>query len=225
MSRILLLNKPYDVLCQFTDSDGRHTLAAFIREKGLYPAGRLDRDSEGLVLLTDDGKLQHCIAHPEHKMEKSYWVQVEGELDETALEQLRRGVELKDGTTLPAVVARIDAPSIWPRHPPIRYRASIPTCWLHLTIREGRNRQVRRMTAAVGYPTLRLVRCAIGPWQLEGLEPGQWRELPAEDIRRLQQRCRALRPQPRKEHRGRRPSPARNRAQRTNGKKGGYRKR
>jgi 23S rRNA pseudouridine2457 synthase len=196
-----------------------------IQEKGFYPAGRLDRDSEGLVLLTDDGKLQHCIAHPGHKMEKSYWVQVEGEPDETALEQLRLGVELKDGLTLPAAVSRIDEPSLWPRNPPIRYRASIPTRWLRLTIREGRNRQVRRMTAAVGYPTLRLVRCAIGPWQLEGLAPGQWRELPAEDIRRLQQRCRAFIPQQRKGHKGRRPSPPRGRAQQATGKKRGDRKR
>jgi len=194
MSRILLLNKPYDVLCQFTDSEGRATLAGFVEEKGLYPAGRLDRDSEGLVLLTDDGTLQHCIAHPRHKMEKTYWVQVEGEVQEPALEALRRGVELKDGLTLPAQVTRIDEPALWPRDPPVRYRATIPTSWLSLTISEGRNRQVRRMTAAVGLPTLRLIRCAIGPWRLDGLIPGQWRELPAEEVRSLQQRCRALKP-------------------------------
>jgi len=194
MSRILLLNKPYDVLCQFTDAEGRATLAGFVEEKGLYPAGRLDRDSEGLVLLTDDGTLQHCIAHPRHKMEKTYWVQVEGEVQEPALEALRRGVELKDGLTLPAQVTRIDEPALWPRDPPVRYRATIPTSWLSLTISEGRNRQVRRMTAAVGLPTLRLIRCAIGPWRLDGLIPGQWRELPAEEVRSLQQRCRALKP-------------------------------
>lgn len=189
MSRILLLNKPYDVLCQFTDSEGRQTLADFISEKGLYPAGRLDRDSEGMVLLTDDGSLQHCIAHPKHKMPKTYWVQVEGEPDEAAIEQLRKGVELKDGITQPASVKRMAEPAIWPRNPPIRYRATIPTSWLSLTISEGRNRQVRRMTAAVGYPTLRLIRWAIGPWQLEGLQPGQWRELPDVEIKALIQRC------------------------------------
>jgi len=192
MSRILILNKPYDVLCQFTDSEGRATLANFITEKGFYPAGRLDRDSEGLVLLTDDGKLQHCIAHPRHKMEKTYWVQVEGEVDETALEALRRGIVLKDGPTRPARVECIDEPAIWPRTPPIRYRAQIPTSWLALTISEGRNRQVRRMTAAVGFPTLRLIRCAIGPWPLDGMLPGEWRELPIEEVRTLEQRCLCL---------------------------------
>lgn len=189
MSRILLLNKPFDVLCQFTDSEGRHTLAEYVEEKGLYPAGRLDRDSEGMVLLTDDGALQHCIAHPSHKMPKTYWVQVEGEPDEAALQQLRNGVELKDGLTHPATVKRLAEPRIWPRNPPIRYRASIPTSWLALTISEGRNRQVRRMTAAVGFPTLRLVRWAIDSWQLGELQPGQWRELPIDEVEALQRRC------------------------------------
>lgn len=189
MSRILLLNKPYDVLCQFTDSEGRHTLAELISEKGLYPAGRLDRDSEGMVLLTDDGALQHCIAHPKHKMPKTYWVQVEGEPDDAALQRLRNGVELKDGITLPAAVERLEEPAIWRREPPVRYRANIPTSWLSLTISEGRNRQVRRMTAAVGFPTLRLIRWAIGPWQLGELQPGQWRELPGAEVKALAERC------------------------------------
>ncbi|HEX9803643.1 MAG TPA: pseudouridine synthase [Gammaproteobacteria bacterium] len=189
MSRILLLNKPFDVLCQFTDAEGRHTLAEFVHEKGLYPAGRLDRDSEGMVLLTDDGSLQHCIAHPKHKLPKTYWVQVEGEPDDEALQRLRRGVELKDGLTRPATVERLEEPPIWDRDPPIRYRANIPTSWLTLTICEGRNRQVRRMTAAVGYPTLRLVRWAIGPWQLQGLQPGQWCELPGDEVNAFLQRC------------------------------------
>ncbi len=192
MSRILLLNKPYDVLCQFTDSQDRHTLAEFIGDKGFYPAGRLDRDSEGMVLLTDDGALQHCIAHPKHKMPKTYWVQVEGEPDESALQQLRDGVVLKDGVTLPASVKRLAEPEIWPRIPPIRYRASIPTSWLMLTISEGRNRQVRRMTAAVGFPTLRLIRCAIGPWQLDELQPGQWREVLSDEVNALVDSCRRL---------------------------------
>ncbi len=192
MSRILLLNKPYDVLCQFTDAQGRRTLAEFIEEKGLYPAGRLDRDSEGMVLLTDDGALQHCIAHPKHKMPKTYWVQVEGEPDDAALQQLREGVGLKDGITLPAGVEKLLEPDIWPRDPPIRYRASIPTRWLALTISEGRNRQVRRMTAAVGFPTLRLIRWAIGPWELKTLQPGQWREVATTEVETLAQQCRQL---------------------------------
>jgi 23S rRNA pseudouridine2457 synthase len=200
MSRILLLNKPYDVLCQFTDTEGRPTLADFVAEKGFYPAGRLDRDSEGLVLLTDNGKWQHCIAHPRHKMDKTYWVQVEGVIDDTALTALRRGVELKDGLTRPAQAERIDEPPLWPRNPPIRYRAHIPTSWLSLTISEGRNRQVRRMTAAVGFPTLRLVRSTIGPWRLEGLSPGQWRELPAEELAPMLQHCHEHQPRLKKPH-------------------------
>lgn len=192
MSRILLLNKPYDVLCQFTDSEGRKTLASYIKEKQLYPAGRLDRDSEGLVLLTDNGALQHCIAHPQHKLEKTYWVQVEGIADETALTALRKGVELKDGLTRPAQAEWIDEPAIWPRTPPIRYRAAIPTSWLSLTISEGRNRQVRRMTAAVGFPTLRLIRCAIGKWRLDGLQPGEWREITNSEVEAFRRECAKL---------------------------------
>lgn len=176
MGRLFLLNKPYNVLCQFTDREGRATLADYFPLPGVYAAGRLDRDSEGLLLLTDDGKLQHQIADPRHKLPKRYWVQVEGEPDAAALEALARGVVLKDGPTRPAGVRRIEPPDIWERHPPVRYRAAIPTSWIELTISEGRNRQVRRMTAAVGFPTLRLVRHAVGPFKLGELQPGQWRE-------------------------------------------------
>ena len=176
---LILFNKPYGVLCQFTDeSTGppRPTLAAYIERPDVYPAGRLDLDSEGLLLLTDDGRLQARIADPRFKMPKTYLAQVEGEPTEAQLQPLRRGVKLKDGITLPAEVERIDAPDLWPRDPPVRYRKSVPDCWLRITIREGRNRQVRRMTAAVGHPTLRLVRWRIGHWTLDGIAPGEWRE-------------------------------------------------
>jgi len=179
MPRTLLFNKPFNTLSQFTDEGTaetpRHTLSDFIDVPGVYPAGRLDRDSEGLLILTDDGRLQARISNPKHNWPKSYWVQVEGEPDEAALEALRTGVSLKDGVTLPAEAEMIgEPPRLWPRDPPIRFRKSIPDSWLRLTIFEGRNRQVRRMTAAVGHPTLRIVRAAIGPWELGQLQPGQW---------------------------------------------------
>ena len=198
MPRILLLNKPFDVLCQFTDTQGRSTLAEYINEGGLYPAGRLDRDSEGLVVLTDDGTLQHCIAHPSVKLEKTYWVQVEGIPGEDALEKLRNGIMLNDGPTQPARVARIEEPGMWPRNPPIRYRASIPTCWLELGISEGRNRQVRRMTAAVGFPTLRLVRWRIGNWTLEGIPPGEYREVESSMVDAFRAQCPHKKAKPRR---------------------------
>jgi len=177
MGHILLFNKPYGVICQFS-RDGLHpTLADHIAVPGVYPAGRLDTDSEGLLLLTDDGKLQHRITDPKHKLPKTYRVQVEGVPDEVALERLRRGVQLNDGMTLPAEARLIEEPAgLWPRNPPVRFRRAIPTSWIALTIREGRNRQVRRMTAAVGFPTLRLIRYAIGGWTLDGIAPGQWRQ-------------------------------------------------
>lgn len=170
------LNKPFDVVCQFRAGPGVHDLSEYISQVDVYPAGRLDKDSEGLVLLTDDGKLQTRISDPFYKLPKTYWVQVEGIPDTQAMDALRQGIILKDGLTAPAEAEPITEPAIWPRQPPIRYRASIPTTWLRLILREGRNRQVRRMTAAIGYPTLRLIRYAIGPWTLDGLEPGQWRE-------------------------------------------------
>lgn len=178
MSRILLFNKPYGVICQFS-RDGLHsTLADYIALPDFYPAGRLDTDSEGLLLLTDDGMLQHRITDPKHKLAKTYWVQVEGLPDAAALARLQQGVPLKDGLTLPAGARLIDAPAgLWRRDPPIRERKAIPTCWLELTIREGKNRQVRRMTSAVGHPTLRLIRYAIGDWTLGDLQPGAWREI------------------------------------------------
>ena len=177
MSRILLFNKPYGVICQFS-RDGMHpTLADYIAVPDVYPAGRLDTDSEGLLLLTDDGKLQHRITDPKHKLAKTYWVQVEGVPGDSALEQLRCGVLLKDGMTLPAGARLIEEPEgLWQRNPPVRFRKAIQTSWLELTIREGKNRQVRRMTAAVGLPTLRLIRYRIGDWSLDGLAPGQWRQ-------------------------------------------------
>jgi len=172
---LIAFNKPFNVLCQFTDAAGRRTLADFMTVKGAYPAGRLDYDSEGLVLLTDDGALQKRIADPRHQTKKTYLAQVEGVPDTTALERLRRGVNLRDGMTAPAGARIIAEPDrLWLREPPIRYRRNIPTAWLELTLTEGRNRQVRRMTAAVGHPTLRLVRVSIGAWSLGGLRPGKW---------------------------------------------------
>lgn len=175
---LILFNKPFDTLCQFSRPDdltnGSTTLADFIDRSGVYPAGRLDRDSEGLVLLTDDGRLQHRLSHPRHGHWKYYWVQVEGTITPPALDRLVQGIELRDGPTLPARARAIPPPEgLWPRQPPIRYRARIPTSWISLGIREGRNRQVRRMTAAVGHPTLRLIRYRIGDYGLDGLQPGE----------------------------------------------------
>ncbi|MDH5179362.1 MAG: pseudouridine synthase [Gammaproteobacteria bacterium] len=181
MAQLILFNKPWGVLTQFRGKSDEITLADFIRQPGFYPAGRLDKDSEGLLLLTDDGAWQNHISHPRHKMAKTYLVQVEGEITADALQQLRQGVKLKDGITKPAQAKAIVEPDIRPRDPPIRYRAAIPTSWLELTIREGRNRQVRRMTAATGFPTLRLIRTTIGPWSLDGLQPGEWRMITLDD--------------------------------------------
>jgi 23S rRNA pseudouridine2457 synthase len=177
MSRLILFNKPFRVMSQFSASGDKLTLANFIDIPGVYPAGRLDYDSEGLLLLTDDGALQHRIAHPDHKLPKTYWVQVEGTCNTDAIAQLRAGVMLNDGFTLPAQVKPIDEPNVWPRDPPIRSRVAIPTHWLEIIISEGRNRQVRRMTAAVGLPTLRLIRYAIGDWRVTGIAPGKWCQL------------------------------------------------
>lgn len=175
---LIALNKPFGVLCQFTDELGRPTLAGFVTQKDVYAAGRLDRDSEGLLLLTDDGGLAHRLTDPRHKQAKTYLAQVEGEIDDTALLALRRGVTLNDGPTLPAVAEHAAEPDwLWPRDPPVRMRKSIPTSWLSLTLREGRNRQVRRMTAAVGFPTLRLIRVRVGEHGLDGLAPGETRQL------------------------------------------------
>ena len=181
MARLILFNKPFGVLSQFTDKGSadspRPTLSAYVTQPGVYPAGRLDRDSEGLLILTDDGRLQARIASPRFKTEKTYLVQVEGLPGDAELTALRAGVTLKDGPTRPARVARIDPPELWDRDPPVRYRKSVPDCWLRITISEGRNRQVRRMTAHVGHPTLRLVRWQVGTWTLDGLDPGTWRQV------------------------------------------------
>ena len=173
MAKVLLFNKPYNVLSQFTDTEGRATLADYISHTGYYPAGRLDYDSEGLLALVNDGSLQARIADPKHKLAKTYWVQVEGSITDEAMTKLEQGVQLKDGLTKPAKAEAIDPPKIWPRTPPIRERKSQTTSWLSLTIKEGKNRQVRRMTAHVGFPTLRLIRAAIGPWHLNDLGLGE----------------------------------------------------
>lgn len=175
-ARLLRFNKPFGVLCQFSDAEGRPTLADFVSIPDVYAAGRLDADSEGLLLLTDDGPLQHRIADPRRQLSKTYWVQVEGEPPPEALERLRRGVVLRDGPARAVAVKPIAEPALWPRHPPIRFRKSVPTAWIEVVLSQGRNRQVRRMTAAIGHPTLRLVRVAIGPWSLGDLKPGEWAE-------------------------------------------------
>lgn len=180
MASLILFNKPYGVHSQFSGEPENLFLRHFIDVKSVYPAGRLDRDSEGLLLLTDDGKLQHQISHPSQKMSKTYAAQVDGLISDHALDCLRNGLVLRDGITLPALARRIDTPEFWPRDPPIRYRAKIPTSWLELTISEGRNRQIRRMTSAAGYPTLRLIRTRVGPWRLGNINPGEWIRLEVE---------------------------------------------
>jgi 23S rRNA pseudouridine2457 synthase len=190
MSRILLFNKPYGVLTQFSPDGAHATLKDFIPVPGVYPAGRLDADSEGLLILTDDGALQHRLSHPRHKQAKTYWVQVEGAPDDKALDSLRRPMDLGDFVAQPAKVRIIgEPPGLWSRSPPIRVRRHIPTTWLELAIREGKNRQVRRMTAKAGFPTLRLIRCAIGRWRVDGLAPGQWREVPSTEVQEIRDIC------------------------------------
>jgi 23S rRNA pseudouridine2457 synthase len=181
MPRVILLNKPFGTLCQFTGEGGRSTLADFVSQPGFYPAGRLDADSEGLVVLTDEGRLQARIADPRHKLEKAYWVQVDGVPREEALALFAKGLDLGDFVTQPAMARRIEEPDgLWLRTPPIRFRKALPTAWIEVTLREGKNRQVRRMTAKVGLPTLRLIRHRVGNWHLEGLAPGEWREAPVD---------------------------------------------
>ncbi len=178
---LVAFNKPFNTLCQFTGEAQDSTLSDFVDIKSIYPAGRLDKDSEGLLLLTNDGALQHRISHPNFKLEKTYWVQVEGEISPQAIEQLARGVKLKDGMTKPAKAERLNnelTSTLWVREPPVRFRKNIPTSWLKLTIREGKNRQVRRMTAAVGFPTLRLIRVSIGQWEIGTLKPGEYTQIP-----------------------------------------------
>lgn len=182
MTKLILLNKPFNVLSQFTDEIGRKTLKEFISVNNIYPAGRLDRDSEGLVLLTDSGALQHYISDPKYTLEKTYWVQVENIPDEAALEKLRLGIKLKEGVTRAAKATLIAPPDIWPRTPPIRERKAIPSQWLELKISEGKNRQVRRMTAAIGHPTLRLIRYAIGEWTLDNIASGAWQQVTTPDL-------------------------------------------
>lgn len=177
MSRLILFNKPYGVLCQFRRTDDKPTLADFFTDPAIHPCGRLDHDSEGLLLLTDDGKLNSRITEPKFKLAKTYWAQVDNDISEDAIQQLQRGVLLNDGLTRPARARKLTEPELWPRTPPIRFRASIPTSWVELVISEGKNRQVRRMTAAVGFPTLRLVRVQIGDWKVDGLASGEWREI------------------------------------------------
>jgi 23S rRNA pseudouridine2457 synthase len=184
--RLLLLNKPYGVICQFSPSGDHRTLKDFVPVSGVYPAGRLDTDSEGLVLLTDDGALQHRITDPRHKLPKTYFVEVEGAPNDAALAPLRAGMQLSDYKARPAEASLCPPPDwLWPRTPPVRIRRHIPTTWLRLVLREGRNRQVRRMTAAAGFPTLRLIRHAIGPWTIEGLPPGEWHEIPPESLEKF----------------------------------------
>lgn len=187
MPDLIILNKPYGVICQFSEHELHPTLKDYISLPDFYPAGRLDTDSEGLLLLTNEGSLQHRISDPRWKLPKTYWVQVEGEPSDAQLDTLRRGVDLGDFITQPAEVERLEPPELWPRNPPVRFRKSVPDSWLALTIREGKNRQVRRMTAKVGLPTLRLVRVAIGPWRLDGLQPGESRKLDVslDDLPRL----------------------------------------